>query len=42
MLAFGGPWGVWGLVLGVPMPLIFKAVCDRIDALKPQGEMLGV
>ena len=41
VLAFGWLWGVWGLVLGVPILLMVKAVCDRVDDLKPVGEMLG-
>lgn len=34
-------WGVWGLVLAVPMLMMVKAVCDRIDELRPIGELLG-
>jgi predicted PurR-regulated permease PerM len=34
-------WGVWGLVLAVPMLMMIKAVCDRIDELRPIGELLG-
>jgi predicted PurR-regulated permease PerM len=34
-------WGVWGTLLAVPMLVVFKAVCDRIDDLKPVGELLG-
>lgn len=34
-------WGVWGLVLAVPMLMMLKAVCDRIDELQPIGELLG-
>ncbi len=41
MLAFGWLWGVWGLLLGVPVLAAVKAVCDRVDDLKPIGEMLG-
>jgi predicted PurR-regulated permease PerM len=41
VLAFGWLWGVWGLVLGVPILMMVKAVCDRVDDLKPLGEMLG-
>ncbi|MDP1899064.1 MAG: AI-2E family transporter [Rubrivivax sp.] len=32
---------VCGLLLGVPILLMLKAVCDRVDDLKPLGEMLG-
>jgi predicted PurR-regulated permease PerM len=41
VLAFGWLWGVWGLVLGVPILLMLKAVCDRVDELRPVGELLG-
>lgn len=41
VLAFGWLWGIWGLVLGVPILLIVKAVCDRVDELRPVGELLG-
>jgi len=41
VLAFGWLWGVWGLFLGAPMLMAAKAVCDRVDDLKPIGELLG-
>jgi predicted PurR-regulated permease PerM len=41
VLAWGWLWGVWGLLLGVPILMAVKAVCDRVDDLKPVGELLG-
>ena len=41
VLACGWLWGIWGLFLGVPILLAIKAVCDRVDDLKPIGELLG-
>jgi predicted PurR-regulated permease PerM len=41
VLAWGWLWGVWGLLLGVPILMAVKAVCDRGDDLKPVGELLG-
>ena len=41
MLFWGWLWGVWGLLLGVPILMIIKAVCDRVEDLKPAGELLG-
>jgi predicted PurR-regulated permease PerM len=41
VLAFGWLWGVWGLLLGVPMMVIVKSICDRIEDLRPIGELLG-
>jgi predicted PurR-regulated permease PerM len=41
LLFFGWLWGVWGLLLGAPLVAIAKVVCDRIESLKPAGELLG-
>lgn len=41
LLFFGWLWGVWGLLLGAPLAAITKVVCDRIEFLKPFGELLG-
>ena len=41
LLFFGWLWGIWGLLLGAPLVAIVKVVCDRVDALKPLGELLG-
>lgn len=41
VLAWGWLWGAWGLLLGVPILMIIKAVCDRVDDLHAVGELLG-
>jgi predicted PurR-regulated permease PerM len=41
VLAWGWLWGLWGLLLGVPILVVIKAICDRVDDLKPVGEFLG-
>jgi predicted PurR-regulated permease PerM len=41
LLAWGWLWGVWGLLLGIPILMAVKAVCDRVEELKPIGELLG-
>jgi predicted PurR-regulated permease PerM len=41
VLAFGWLWGVWGLLLGVPILMVVKAICDRVDELNAIGELLG-
>jgi predicted PurR-regulated permease PerM len=41
LLFFGWLWGVWGLLLGAPIVAIAKVVFDRVESLKPAGEMLG-
>jgi predicted PurR-regulated permease PerM len=40
LLFFGWLWGVWGLLLGAPLAAIAKAVCDRVDVLRPLGTLL--
>ena len=41
LLFFGWLWGAWGLLLGAPLVAIVKVICDRVDGLKPAGELLG-
>lgn len=41
VLAWGWLWGVWGLFLGVPILVVIKSVCDRVDDFKGVGELLG-
>jgi predicted PurR-regulated permease PerM len=41
LLFFGWLWGAWGLLLGAPLLAIAKVVCDRVESLKPAGELLG-
>lgn len=41
LLAWGWLWGVWGLLLGIPILMMVKSICDRVEDLKPIGEFLG-
>lgn len=41
LLFFAWLWDIWGLLLGAPLVAIVKVVCDRVEALKPVGELLG-
>jgi predicted PurR-regulated permease PerM len=41
LLFVGWLWGIWGLLLGAPILAITKVICDRVEALKPLGELLG-
>ena len=41
LLAWGWLWGVWGLLLGIPILMIIKSICDRVDELEPISELLG-
>ena len=37
----GWLWGPVGLLLGVPILMIIKTVCDHVEDLQPVGELLG-
>jgi len=41
VLFWGWVWGMWGLLLAVPMMVAIKAAADRIDPFRPIGELLG-
>jgi predicted PurR-regulated permease PerM len=34
-------WGVWGILLAVPMMMVIKVVCDHVEPLQPVGHLLG-
>jgi predicted PurR-regulated permease PerM len=34
-------WGVWGMLLAVPMLMATKAVCDHVEELQPVADFLG-
>lgn len=41
LLFWGWVWGLPGLLLAVPLVMILKSVCDRVEELRPIGELLG-
>ena len=41
VLLFGWLWGGWGLLLGAPIAAVVKVIADRVEGLKPFGELLG-
>ena len=41
LLFWGWIWGVWGLLLAVPIMAAVKAVCERIDDLSGYAELLS-
>jgi predicted PurR-regulated permease PerM len=41
VLVFGWLWGVVGLLLGPPILMVVKAICDRVEDLQPVGELLS-
>ena len=34
-------WGIPGMLLAIPMMMVVKVVCDRVEGLQPIGNMLG-
>jgi predicted PurR-regulated permease PerM len=41
LLFFGWLWGLWGVLLAIPLLAIIKAICDYNDDWKPLAELLG-
>ena len=41
LLFFGWIWGLWGLLLGIPLLAIVKTICENHEDLNPIGEILG-
>jgi predicted PurR-regulated permease PerM len=41
LLLFTWIWGVWGMLLSIPITVITKVVADHIEALEPMAEFLG-
>jgi predicted PurR-regulated permease PerM len=41
VLFWGWMWGMWGLLLAVPIMVAIKAAADHIEPMQPLGELLG-
>ncbi len=41
LLIWGWLWGIVGLLLAVPLLVVIKIACDKIEPLNPIGEFLG-
>ncbi len=41
ILFWGWLWGGWGLILGLPIMMVVKSICDHVEDLKPIGEFMG-
>jgi predicted PurR-regulated permease PerM len=41
LLFWSWAWGVWGMLLAVPMMMSLKVICDHVEDLKPVGRFLG-
>jgi predicted PurR-regulated permease PerM len=40
-LFWGWLWGLWGMLLAMPLLLIVRAVADKVDDLAPVAELLS-
>jgi predicted PurR-regulated permease PerM len=41
LLFWGWIWGVWGLLLGVPIIVVVKVIAEHVDGMLPLAELLG-
>jgi predicted PurR-regulated permease PerM len=41
LLFWGWLWGVWGMLLSIPIIVIVKVVSEHVDPLQPIAELLG-
>jgi predicted PurR-regulated permease PerM len=41
ILIGGWMWGVWGMLVAMPVTMVLKVVCDHIENLKGIGDLLG-
>ena len=41
ILFWGWLWGVWGMLLAVPLMTAIKAVCENVEALQPVADLLA-
>ena len=41
LLFFGWIWGLWGILLAIPLLAIVKTVCERSESLQPVAEFLS-
>jgi predicted PurR-regulated permease PerM len=41
LLFWSWVWGVWGILLAVPMMMVVKVICDHVEPLQPVGHLLG-
>nr|WP_230414323.1 AI-2E family transporter [Collimonas silvisoli] len=41
LLFWGWLWGVWGMLLGIPIIVIVKVIAKRVDGLQAVAELLG-
>ncbi|HYN55296.1 MAG TPA: AI-2E family transporter [Methylotenera sp.] len=41
LLFFAWLWGLWGMLLGIPIIVIIKVICEHIEQFQPIAELLG-
>ena len=41
LLFFGWIWGLWGVLLAIPLLAIAKTICEANEDWKPVAELLG-
>jgi len=41
LLFWGWLWGMWGLLLGVPVVVVIKVVAERVEGMEVVAELLG-
>ena len=41
LLFWGWLWGIWGMLLSIPIVVITKVVAQHVESLHPLAELLG-
>jgi predicted PurR-regulated permease PerM len=41
LLFWSWVWGIWGMLLAIPMMMVIKVICDHVESLQPIGHLLG-
>jgi predicted PurR-regulated permease PerM len=41
LIVFGWAWGVYGLLLAVPILAATKLICEHVPSLQPVGELIS-
>jgi len=41
LLVWSWIWGIWGMLLAVPMMMVIKVICDHVEPLQPMAHLLS-
>lgn len=41
LLFWSWVWGIWGMLLAIPLMMVVKVICDHVEPLQPVGLLLG-